>query len=98
MYRCDVPADPSGANISASITIQRQGVCLIDFLCKYIYVLRNVLAYVYTLVINMVRFLNIVLQVAISNGLLSHCVVLTSVWKEAELYVGVATVCNLCST
>ena len=28
VYRCDVPADPSGANISASITIQRQGVCV----------------------------------------------------------------------
>ena len=36
VYRCDVPADPSGENISASITIQRQGVCLIDFLHRYI--------------------------------------------------------------
>ena len=32
VYRCDVPADPSGANISASITIQRQGVCLMSVL------------------------------------------------------------------
>ena len=36
VYRCDVPAEPSGAIISASITILRQGVCLIDFLHKYI--------------------------------------------------------------
>ena len=28
VYRCDVPADPSGTIISASITIQRQGMCV----------------------------------------------------------------------
>ena len=28
VYRCDVPANLSGANISASITLQRQGVCV----------------------------------------------------------------------
>ena len=32
VYRCDVPADPSGANISASITIRGQGVSLMSVL------------------------------------------------------------------
>ena len=32
VYRCDVPADPSGANISASITLRGQGVCLMSVL------------------------------------------------------------------
>ena len=36
VFRCDVPANSSGANISASITIQRQGACFNGFLHKYI--------------------------------------------------------------
>ena len=32
VYRCDVPADPSGANISVSITLRGQGVCLMSVL------------------------------------------------------------------
>ena len=36
VYRCDIPANSSGANINASMTIQRQGVRLIDFLHNYI--------------------------------------------------------------
>ena len=36
VYRCDVPADPSGANISASITLQRQGVCVFEWFPIYV--------------------------------------------------------------
>ena len=55
VYRCDVPADQSGANISASITIQRQGVCVNGFLYMCIvYEVLNLEAYIYICV---VRFL-----------------------------------------
>ena len=47
VYRCDVP-DPSGANISASITIQRQGVCvwMVSYICV-VYAVLNLEAYIY---------------------------------------------------
>ena len=62
-------------------------------------VVLNVLAYVYAMVFNRVWFLNMVLHVAIGKGLSkSLFVVLISVVSEAELYVGLTTVFNLCST
>ena len=41
VYRCDVPANSSGANISASITIWGQGVCLMSVL--HIFILQECL-------------------------------------------------------